>query len=176
MISASRKNLHQSSIDPIADSRGVYLLVFILEKACRVSVGRLGEFDFPAGRYVYVGSAMSGFAARVGRHLRREKTLKWHIDYLLRYATHEAVLTIEVGENNANNNGAEQVGTQRLECRVASVVGGLSGAVIPAPRFGASDCRCRSHLIRVAAAPEKIAAAVKRKCDIEVNRLFLPER
>jgi len=42
----------------------------------------LGEFDFPAGIRLH-GSAKRNFEARIARHLRQEKTLRWHIDYLL---------------------------------------------------------------------------------------------
>lgn len=49
----------------------------------RVTIGRFGSFRFVAGRYIYTGSARHNFAARVARHLRQEKTLRWHIDYLL---------------------------------------------------------------------------------------------
>ena len=46
-------------------------------------IGRLGEFHFPAGRYVYTGSARRNLDARVARHIRHDKALHWHIDYLL---------------------------------------------------------------------------------------------
>jgi Uri superfamily endonuclease len=47
-------------------------------------VGKLGVLSVQAGYYVYVGSALGpdSLAARVGRQYRREKTLRWHVDYL----------------------------------------------------------------------------------------------
>lgn len=60
-----------------------YQLLIDVPRRLRVQIGRLGEFEFPAGRYAYTGSAKRNLAARIARHLRREKALRWHIDYLL---------------------------------------------------------------------------------------------
>ena len=60
-----------------------YQLAIRIGRPIRIRVGRLGEFEFPAGRYVYTGSARRGLEARVRRHLSRAKRLHWHIDYLL---------------------------------------------------------------------------------------------
>ena len=94
-----------------------------------VGVGRLGEFLFPAGRYVYTGSAKRNFEARLDRHLRKEKTLRWHIDWLL--AAHGVTVS-----------GIRR--SRKEECALNQHVGGH----VVAPRFGASDCRegCGSHL------------------------------
>ncbi|MEO2141483.1 MAG: GIY-YIG nuclease family protein, partial [bacterium] len=61
---------------------GSYALVLRLPSRRRVAVGRLGEVDFPKGYYIYFGSALGGLKARVARHLRHEKKLHWHADYL----------------------------------------------------------------------------------------------
>jgi len=60
-----------------------YQLVIEVRSPVRCSVGRLGMVDFPSGTYVYTGSARRGFEARLARHVRATKTLRWHIDYLL---------------------------------------------------------------------------------------------
>jgi Uri superfamily endonuclease len=49
----------------------------------RCRIGRLGVFEFPAGTYLYAGSAKRGIEARIARHLRKHKRFRWHIDYLL---------------------------------------------------------------------------------------------
>ncbi len=69
-----------------ADERGVCQLHLLIAKPARLKIGRLGVFLFPAGRYVYTGSALSGLNRRLARHQRQEKRLHWHIDYLLRHA------------------------------------------------------------------------------------------
>ena len=106
-----------------------YQLVIDLHRARRLRVGRLGTFDFPAGRYVYTGSARRGIEARIRRHLARAKRLHWHIDYLLADAA-ARVLRVEL--------------STRAECRVNQ----SSGGRIVVPGFGASDCAagCGSHL------------------------------
>jgi Uri superfamily endonuclease len=106
-----------------------------LDKRAHLAVGRLGRFVFPAGYYVYAGSAQGpgGLPARLARHRRREKRHHWHVDYLLARARLVEVWTV--------------VSSQRLECAWAEAVTGLPGAQVLVPRFGASDCRCPAHLV-----------------------------
>ena len=59
---------------------GTYMLVLRLPKRRRLAVGRLGDFEFPAGYYLYAGSAQGGLRGRVLRHLRADKKRHWHID------------------------------------------------------------------------------------------------
>lgn len=113
--------------------RGIYVLAMQLAQAKAITIGRLGTFEFPAGFYIYVGSAMSGFAGRINRHLKRKKRMRWHIDYLLEEAD---LLWVDLYET-------EDTGD---ECRLCSQIALLKGAKIIADRFGASDCGCRSHL------------------------------
>ena len=109
-----------------------YQLLIEVAEPVRVRVGRLGEYDFAAGLYVYTGSARRNFAARVNRHLSETKKMHWHIDYLLAAAGVSVREVLSHGE-------AECVVNQRLD------------GVIPVPGFGASDCRagCISHLKRL---------------------------
>jgi Uri superfamily endonuclease len=95
----------------------------------RCVIGRLGVFDFPAGRYVYTGSAKRGLEARIARHLRSEKTLRWHIDYLLAAPGVEVVGVLR---------------SRRGECALNRAVQGW----VPVAGFGASDCGagCVAHL------------------------------
>jgi Uri superfamily endonuclease len=115
--------------------RGTYLLGMWLDESVRLAVGRLGRFTFPSGYFVYAGSAHGpgGLSARLARHRRQEKRLHWHVDYLLARAR-----LVEVWTN---------VSDQRLECTWAQAMMGLTGAIVPVPRFGASDCRCSAHLV-----------------------------
>jgi Uri superfamily endonuclease len=106
-----------------------YQLLIRVERDRRVRVGRLGTFTFPAGRYVYTGSARRALDARVARHLSRTKRLRWHIDYLLAApgVAIESVCRLATPE-----------------CAANQAVGGS----VQAAGFGASDCRagCGSHL------------------------------
>ena len=104
------------------------LYIEVRQPVC-IRVGCLGNFLFPAGRYVYTGSAKRNLEARIARHLRKEKTLRWHIDWLLAAP------------------GVEVVSVQRSSESECALNQGLAGAIV-APGFGASDCRngCSSHL------------------------------
>jgi Uri superfamily endonuclease len=111
------------------ENPGTYQLTLRVARAVRVRIGRLGEFSFPAGRYVYTGSARRNLEARIARHLRRDKAMHWHIDWLL------------------SAPGVEVVGVRRsrlAEC----VLNRCAGGRVLVAGFGASDCRmgCGSHL------------------------------
>ena len=109
-----------------------YQLLIEVSGPLRLRIGRLGAFDFPAGIYVYTGSALRNFEARVKRHLSTAKRMHWHIDYLL---AAPGVRVLEVRRHS------------EAECRVNQRVVGE----IIVPGFGASDCRsgCGSHLLRL---------------------------
>ena len=50
-----------------------YLLFLKLPKMINISVGKLGQFSFPAGQYLYVGRAKKNLEARLKRHQRKIK-------------------------------------------------------------------------------------------------------
>ncbi|MGI5917244.1 MAG: GIY-YIG nuclease family protein [Anaerolineae bacterium] len=118
---------------------GTYILVIHLARPACIRVGALGERPFAAGHYLYVGSALGGLSVRLRRHLRREKRMRWHIDYLLAQARVTAVVY--------------RPGTERLECRWAMQVATMPGVHACTAPFGASDCGCRTHLFYSPAAP-----------------------
>ena len=61
----------------------LYVLFIKIEEERRIRVGSLGLLRFIPGRYAYVGKALGiSLEKRVSRHMRREKKLRWHIDYL----------------------------------------------------------------------------------------------
>jgi Uri superfamily endonuclease len=113
-------------------SPGTYALLLRLERQVQLEVGRLGELTLPAGWYVYVGSALAGLGPRLARHLRRDKPKRWHVDYLRELAEPVGL--------------AYRQGPERRECQVVAELASRPGAR-PVLRFGASDCRCPSHLI-----------------------------
>ena len=106
-----------------------YQLFIRVARPLTITVGRLGEFRFAAGDYVYSGSARRGIRARVNRHLRSEKKLRWHIDYLLAAAEVE-ITRVRISTLD--------------ECQLVAD----SGGTVVVSGFGASDCRqgCGSHL------------------------------
>jgi Uri superfamily endonuclease len=106
-----------------------YQLNIVLVKPVRLSIGQFGIYDFPAGHYIYTGSAKRNIEARIARHLRLDKKLKWHIDYLL--ASPHASVT-------------KTTRFVQPECELNQTT---VGKVLIAG-FGASDCcaGCGSHL------------------------------
>lgn len=111
--------------------KGTYILLLELDKEQNIAVGNLGTILFPAGFYAYVGSAMGGLESRIRRHIRSNKKLHWHIDYLLQQAS---ITDIIMSEN--------ATGTKN-ECAISR---SLAAEVNYVPGFGCSDCGCRSHL------------------------------
>lgn len=122
--------------------RGTYTLVLHLARGQTIRVGARGAFTFPRGYYLYIGSAMNGLAQRIARHARPDKKLRWHIDYLLAHARLKEVWTHQ--------------GDERMECAWAQAALALPGARVVAPRFGASDCACATHLIHFAKRPSGV--------------------
>lgn len=106
-----------------------YQLHIRIASGSSICVGRLGGGYFPAGCYIYTGSARRNLVARIRRHLSAHKTLRWHIDYLLNTAG-VSIAAVELSE--------------QPEC----VLNQSTDGEIIMPGFGASDCRahCGSHL------------------------------
>jgi len=121
---------------PLPAEPGIYVLCIHLDESRCLAIGALGDVAFPAGSYLYIGSAHGpgGLKARIGRHLRQDgKRVHWHIDVLLQAARVESVCwTIDPAMG-------ECVLAQRLA---------RSGLRFPVG-FGASDCHCGGHLIQV---------------------------
>ena len=118
----------------IPSKPGTYAITMQLAKSAEITVGKLGTFNFKPGYYTYIGSAFGpgGLKARIGRHLKKDKKLKWHIDYLREYTE---IVDIRFAET-ANNE----------ECQWAAKLAD-NGSSCPIKGFGSSDCRCLSHLV-----------------------------
>jgi sugar fermentation stimulation protein A len=122
-----------------APDAGTYILLMEVERACTITVGRLGAVTFPPGHYLYVGSALRNLSHRLARHLRRDKRVHWHIDTLLAHAR-----IVEIWY---------RPGRERLECTWARALAETPGLVPWGRRFGSSDCRCATHLYYAAEPP-----------------------
>jgi Uri superfamily endonuclease len=97
-----------------------------------IEVGALGPIDFKPGVYVYVGSAMNNVEKRIERHFSDVENLHWHIDYFSAEANPAGYFVLPEGSD--------------FECFLADAVTGLGE---PVESFGASDCRCNTHLYRI---------------------------
>ena len=120
---------------------GSYILALKIQRRITVRIGTLGLCSFDAATYIYVGSARSGIASRISRHIRlaAEKSgkIRWHIDYLL---VHKDVIVSDVIPH-----------PEREECEVSRQFAQNPSFSVPVPRFGASDCRnkCPAHLYKM---------------------------
>jgi Uri superfamily endonuclease len=114
--------------------KGIYVLIVKVGGDINVDVGALGKTAFRKGLYAYVGSAQTNLEQRINRHLRKEKSKFWHIDYLL---DNSAAKIVKVFFKEAGK--AE-------ECNTAKVIGERSE---PVAGFGCSDCNCKSHLFHI---------------------------
>ncbi|NBC29521.1 MAG: DUF123 domain-containing protein [Spirochaetes bacterium] len=125
----------------VDEDRGVYLLVVERRERLDRQIGAIGRIHFPAGYYVYIGSAKRGLKARVERHKRRRKKIRWHIDYLTVDADRVRAFPIYTGND--------------LECSLAGRLHAIAvqsgGEAVPG--FGSSDCKCESHLMRLPSNP-----------------------
>ena len=110
--------------------KGSYILIVELKNNSIISIGKKKEKErFNKGYYIYVGSALNGLDQRIQRHLRKQKKIHWHIDYLLKHAV---LIDVFCKESKI-----------REECNIAKK---LDGQLCSIPGFGCSDCRCKSHL------------------------------
>jgi len=123
----------------VANVRGTYALLLVLDKETAITVGKLASFSFPPGYYLYVGSAQGGLTSRVRRHIRGGKKLHWHIDYLRQEAKAVEVWYL--------------VSDERLECRWYQAAAAMPQAQVLLTGFGSSGCGCHSHLLYFASTP-----------------------
>ncbi|ELZ19581.1 hypothetical protein C477_07923 [Haloterrigena salina JCM 13891] len=135
---------------------GTYVLVVDVPRATTLEVGALGEREFDAGAYAYVGSAFGpGGFGRIDRHrelARGERdTRHWHIDYLL-------------GHRETRLESAVAFPDDDRECELAA---SLPGEQVDG--FGASDCDCAGHLLT---APSADAAGVREAALAEGGRPY----
>jgi Uri superfamily endonuclease len=119
--------------------RGTYTILVKCSYRGYATFGSLGRVRLQRGWYLYTGSALGHGAlsleARLGRHERRSKTLKWHVDYL-------------TSRRGCSVTGVVYlVSDRRLECRVNRSISKELNAAPVLHRIGASDCKCDGHLL-----------------------------
>ncbi len=129
----------------------MYFIVLRLDEDKEIEVGKLGRIRFKKGYYVYVGSAKRGLNKRIRRHMRKNKRLRWHIDYLS--VETEFVDAYKVGMS---------------ECELADLASRFMQSI---ERFGCSDCRCKSHLFYSERYPEEFVDEVIKLNYRKVERL-----
>ena len=117
--------------ESIPSTPGAYVLRIDLGAPLVVALPGRGVVTFGAGRYLYCGSARGpgGLRARVARHMRRGKAVRWHVDRLTEAGRVVGAWVFPGGD----------------EC---ALVARLDGFPVPLAGFGGSDCAvCPSHLL-----------------------------
>ncbi len=113
---------------------GTYALILSSSNHSTIKIGRLGELKLRPGFYVYIGSAFGpgGLHARIEHHKRITQKPHWHIDYLRSFTNLKNVwFTYD---------------SQHREHQWAQLFQNTLGGSISVKGFGASDCKCESHL------------------------------
>jgi len=109
-----------------------YIVIIHIPMSCYINVGALGRIFFEKGYYVYIGSGGRYPIKRIKRHFRRNKKLKWHIDYItIVFPAIEAYIMWGL-------EGGEEVLAQDLQSRYCYV-----------PGFGSSDKSSKSHFFYI---------------------------
>jgi histidyl-tRNA synthetase len=111
---------------------GAYVMAIELADTVVVMLSGRSSIALPAGRYLYCGSAKGpgGLKARLSRHVRRGKSVRWHVDQLTERGLVIGSWIFPGGD----------------ECEVVQMCSYLP---MPIAGFGSSDCAtCRSHLLQ----------------------------
>ena len=136
----------------VQPAKGSYILLISLPEPQTIRIGILDAVRFPCGCYAYVGSAMRGFESRLSHHLKGNKKIHWHIDYLLSEASIRGIVLCETRERT------ECIIAQALHRKFDSIVG-----------FGSSDCKCKSHLFFAADEMKSDIMAILNRLDIKMK-------
>ncbi|GBD91317.1 hypothetical protein BMS3Abin04_02044 [bacterium BMS3Abin04] len=117
--------------------KGIYILEIFAEKSFKVNSKKFYGKIFKDGYYYYVGSAQKNLKSRIDRHLKREKKLHWHIDYITAIRT-----------NTISNIYLFPDKDKDFECSLVQDLLKNTLLYTPVKDFGNSDCSiCDSHLL-----------------------------
>ena len=119
------------SADEAPSLPGAYAMAVELTDKAAVTLSGRSPIALPAGRYLYCGSAKGpgGLKARLSCHMRRGKSVRWHVDQLTEHGLVIGGWIFPGGD----------------ECRLVQMCSHLP---MPIGGFGSSDCAtCRSHLL-----------------------------
>ncbi len=117
-------------------NKGIYILELLAEKGFTISAKKFLNTKFPKGYYYYIGSAQKNLNSRIERHLRKTKTIHWHIDHI---TTNKSIKNIKPFIiPNAEKN---------LEAEIANNFVDYFDAKIIVEGFGNSDTKeTKTHL------------------------------
>jgi len=127
------KSITKNNDKKLIDS-GAYAILFSLLNDCQTYIPKYGHVVFKKGFYVYSGSAKKNLIHRVTRHSKKDKKVKWHIDY---FSILDSVKPLKMFLFFDKN-----------ECEINSFFY-ASGGKSTIKNFGSSDCKngCLSHFL-----------------------------
>jgi Uri superfamily endonuclease len=111
--------------------KGTYCLFIDLNHNECIKIGKKGYIQFKKGCYIYVGSALNSLEGRIRRHLRQNKKMHWHVDYLLNSPN------TQVTDVFYSDDGVKH------ECDLVAQIAPKGEEI---KGFGCSDCNCTAHL------------------------------
>ena len=125
---------YQEQQKQMGSKPGTYVLILASSVFRQIQVGSVGELRVKPGFYAYVGSAFGwgGLVGRLLHHLAIGQHPHWHIDHL-RTVTRLEEIWYSYDDHRREHQWSDLLGRSR-------------GASTPMIGFGASDCRCESHL------------------------------
>ncbi len=143
----------------IPDCKGYYTLIMRIQSSTELYIGSLGRQAIDKGYYIYIGSAMGrgGIKQRVKRHLLKQKTKKWHIDYITSLPHTKVLYVITICTLEENK---EEEISQKLSKKLIPYI----------KKFGATDKKSYTHLFKC---PSTLKKCVK---DITQILLSIPSR
>jgi len=119
------------------NNSGIYILELFLPKRTILSHNKFKNQVFSIGYHYYIGSAQKYLLQRIERHRRKEKKLRWHIDYLLN--NREVLISNIYTISNLPKN---------QECKLVDNLISEMQLKVVIKNFGNSDCKsCESHLL-----------------------------
>ena len=149
------------TINKIPKDKGIYVIFMYISRDLNLRIGSLGAAVIQKGYYIYIGSAKGpgGLRARIERHLRKQKRIHWHIDYL----TSTSECNIYAIVYALTNKDLESVLSAKLlkekKCFNPTIRG-----------FGCSDKTSYTHLFKCNCVPiECISRLVNIIKDLSIN-------
>jgi Uri superfamily endonuclease len=124
-----------AEVRTVPAAAGAYALAVRVDRAAALDLPGRPRQQLLPGWHIYLGSARGpgGLRARLSRHFRREKAIRWHIDRLTAAPAGIAALALP---------GAD-------ECALVARLLASGRFPVAAAGFGSTDCRrCPSHLLR----------------------------
>lgn len=126
------KECEANLLKKINEKHTLYSIELLVESEGQITVGKLGTFFFPKGKYIYVGSAKNNIVARVKRHFLIDKKLRWHFDYLR-----------PIGQITNIHTYCNAI----TECELFEELLNEKKGIELIKGFGSSDCNCKTHLL-----------------------------